>query len=228
MSEQKFQYVPPEKNCLDNDKLHLFTPSSQQGKMARFQLMFTDNSPHFRVYTNDDSDKTKEKNYGAILAKMDLMAFEGVMELLKRAIHLKETGRFKVENKGFIWPYGKRSETVMLLSETHVGKDKDGVVWISVIAKDRPKLIFYFKGDEYHVFNNADGTPFSLSERSVIHASAWVDTVRSMIKDLAVSKYVDIQAKKNASKSQDKQSYDNQKQSKPQGTNNDFDDDIPF
>ena len=232
-----FQYVPPPQDALSNNKLHIFCPSSQAGKQARLQWQFVDNNPRIKVFTNDEADKTKEKNFGSIYAKMDLMAFHGLMALIKKSIDLKEAEHFKIENKNFSFAYGKRSETPVVESETYVGKDKDGVIWISVIANNRPKLKFLFTGDQYHTFSHGNGTPFSLSERSVVHASAWVEAITAIIKQMTVDNYVDVEAKKAARDGNaggkpgyDKKPYNKQQESSnaSQLDNFDTDQDLPF
>lgn len=183
-----FRREPREKNILDNRKLSLSAPvPGVQGKFAALVWSLEkQESPRITVYTNDPNDT---KDYGMIKAPMDLATFMMLMALINKAIDAEPGFRDKVDNLNYIYPNGKKSEQPVLISETWVGKDKDGVMWILVSAKDRPKVKFEFQPSWFHVLVHGDGTVYSKAEASVLFARSYTRMLELLMTHLAVIKY---------------------------------------
>jgi hypothetical protein len=186
------------KNGLDNNKLNLSVPCpADPSKKSSLIWGFHANNPRLTVYTNVPDDQGADKGYGKISANLDMPVFFGFLHLLNQTIaHVGEI-KNKIENKNFIFPGGKRSERPVVVSELWVGKDADGVVWLSVTAKDRPKIKFTFGTSDFHKFVHGDGTPFTDGEMSVAFASGYVNILEKMMTNMAVSHYVEPVKKDN-------------------------------
>jgi hypothetical protein len=183
-----FKAPPREKNALDHPKLNLTAPTpGHQGKFSRLVWGFHANNPRITVYTNDPNDQNT--NYGKIAANMDTPTMFALVGLLNEIIDGPADKKVKIENKNFIFPGGKRSERPVLVSETWIGKDKDEVIWISVAAKDRPRIKFEFQPGDFHHFVHGDGTPFTKAEASKLWARGYVRILENLLPTLAVANY---------------------------------------
>jgi hypothetical protein len=192
-----FKPAPRKKNPLDNKKLNM-SSKNQDGKYASLQWGLFSNNPRITVYTNVESDR--DTNYGKISANLDTPAMFAFIELLKLAVEFQpEAGRdeFKVsmENKNFIFPGGKRSEKPVVQSELFVGKDKDGVVWIGVMAKDRPRIKFTLQLSDFHMLKHGTGETYSAAEASVVAAKAYIDLLAKIYAHMQVSHWVEPEEK---------------------------------
>jgi hypothetical protein len=60
------------------------------------------------------------------------------------------------------------------LSDTWIGKDDNGIIWISVVAENRPKIKFEFRISDFHKLFHGNGTALTEAEASELQARAWV------------------------------------------------------
>lgn len=180
------------KNALDNEKLSLRAdlPGSNNIK-SRLVWALVNNNPRVIVYTNDPQERDDKSHYGRITANLDAPAFFSFLQLFERVIQAKEEIKFKIENYGHQWENDQKSEERSLLSELWLGKDREGIVWLSVVAANRPKIKFPFTFPDYHSLYHGDGTVFTESESSVLVAKAWLGILQSVYAELLVSEYSD-------------------------------------
>lgn len=192
-----FRPPPRIKTALDNRKTQLTAPCpSAPGKTSTFSIILVANNPRVVIYTNDPSDEGADKEYGKITANLDLWVMFNILGILYEAIEFKPTPeaiefKRKVENKNYIFPGGKRSETPVVVSELFVGKDKDGCVWISVTKKDRPRIKFIFGFNDFHRYYHGDGTALSNAETSVVGARGWARMMEVLLGAVATSNYTE-------------------------------------
>jgi hypothetical protein len=181
-----FQPKPRKKIALDNNKLSMRAPNSK-GKMAGLNWMLVKNNPRLVVYTNDPEDTT---DYGKITAALDAPTFFAFVQLLRQAIAAEGKFREKIDNSNFTFPGGKRSETPSVVSSLIVGRDEDGLIWISVSAPRRPQIKFHFINPDFHNFLHNDGTPYTKAECSVLYAKSYATLLELVMAHLLVSEYV--------------------------------------
>jgi hypothetical protein len=187
-----FTPTPRAKNSLDHRKLNLNAPApNAPGQQASLIWGIHANNPRITVYTNDPQDKGADKGYGKISANLDLPVFFAFLRSLDQVIEGPNDVKLGIENKNFIFPQGKRSEKPIVVSTLFFGKDKDGVVWMSVSAKDRPKIKFDFGINDFHHFVKGDGTPYTKAEMSVLFAKGYVRILEEMVPALLVDNYVE-------------------------------------
>jgi hypothetical protein len=193
-----FKPTPRKKTPLDNKKLNM-SSKNQDGKYASLQWGLFTNNPRITVYTNVESDR--DTNYGKISANMDTPAFYAFLNLLAKAIAFvpgtdgKDEFKNSIENKNFIFPGGKRSDKPVVQSELFVGKDKEGVVWMGVMAKDRPRIKFNFQLSDFHMLKHGTGETFSAAEASVVAANAYFAVLTEMLAHMQVSHWVEPEEK---------------------------------
>lgn len=192
-----FKPAPRKKTPLDNKKLNM-SAKNQDGKYASLQWGLFANNPRITVYTNVESDR--DTNYGKISANMDTPAFYSFLGLLAEAIAFDtENGtreyKVSIENKNFIFPGGKRSEKPVVQSELFIGKDKEGIVWMGVMAKDRPRIKFNFQLSDFHMLKHGTGEYYSAAEASKVAAEAYWNILSKMLAHMQVSHWVEPEEK---------------------------------
>ena len=199
MADNNFRRPERTKNALDNRKLNLSAPTpGVQGNRASLIWGLYANNPRLTVYTNDPNDSGESNGYGKISANLDTPTFFGFLELLKFIVHEAPLDyKDKVENKNFIFPGGKRSEKPVLVSELWAGKDKDGVIWVSVTARDRPKIKFPIQAPDFHRFVHGDGTEYTPAETSKLFALGYINVLEKMMSHLQVTLWQEPEKKDN-------------------------------
>jgi uncharacterized membrane protein YgcG len=188
------------KIAFDNRKLHLSTPCpTAKGKYSSLQVNLFSNNPRITVYTNDPDDQGESKQYGKITANLDAQVFMVFLGALAKIIDgpAGQEDKVKIENKNFIFPGGKRSESPVVQSELHFGKDAEGVVWVSVTARDRPRIKFPFGKSDFHTLFHKTGEQYSNGEQSALFARGWVRLMENMLAHLLVTEYVEPEKKDN-------------------------------
>ena len=197
------------KNALDNRKIQLSAKCpADDSKYSTMMWMLVANNPRLVVWTNDPSDTGEANNYGKIQANLDLPTFVVFLNVLADVIDGANDSKQYVENYNYIFPGGKRSDSPVLISTLYCGKDKDGIVWMSLIAKNRPAIKFVFGEGQFHHFHNKDGSAAEKSKVSQLYAAAHIRILYGFMEQLAVSNYVEPE-KKDTDK---KGGYNNNKQ----------------
>lgn len=193
-----FQRPQRKKNALDNAQLSLSANCpTAQGKRSSLSMNVIANNPRITVYTNDPNDANN--NYGKITANLNLPVFGIYLEMLQQAVDFvptPEKPEFKtiIGNKNFIFPGGQRSKEPVPVSELHVGKNKEGVVWVAVLdksGKDRPRIQFPFTVSNFHDLRWGDGTALTPAEVSVLAARSHLRIWRDVMYQLVVNEYVE-------------------------------------
>ena len=181
------------KNALSNSKLSLSAPCpTAKGSYSQLRVDIYNNNPRIVVRTNDPADRSK--SFGQITAALDGGVFFAFLQILKNAIEAPGEFKEKVECHNHVWKDNQRSKDITHVTDLLVGKDREGVVWISVVAKDddRPVIKFPFSVNDnrYHRFVHGDGTPYTKAELSVLTATGFYHLMTQLIPHLMVTEYV--------------------------------------
>lgn len=190
----QFQQAPRKKIALDNSKLNLNAPCpTAPGKTSAWTWGFVKNNPRITVYTRDPADNTDKTGYGKIVANLDSPTLYMFFNLIEQAIKEPNGWKDKVVNRNYTWFGGKRSDAPVVLNELWAGKDADGCIWVSIVAKDkdRPIIKFIFGGTEFHHLYHGDGTQYTAAEASIGYAKGYVDVLRGIYTHLHVTEYVE-------------------------------------
>lgn len=183
-----FKPAPRPRNVLDEFKLRMSCPPVQGGtRPGSLAVSLVKNQPHIDVYTNVPNDK----NNGNIRAAMDMPTFYMLLELMENVVTLDPEQCYKVPNKNHTFFEGKRSDEPKLISTTIVGRDKDGVAFIAVVAKDRPYLKFNFLPTNYHAVIGLDGQQMSPRDTSTYMLKGWIEQYRNFMAACANTNYVE-------------------------------------
>lgn len=235
-----FTPPPKKKIAIDNTKLGLSAPCpTAEGKWSSLRWGLNNNNPYIVVYTGDPNDDTPATPNGRIKAELDLPMVMMIFNYLERAITEENGWKMCVETLNFIFPGGKRSEKPVITTNIWVGKDKEGSIFISVIdaqRKDRPVIKFELAPSTYwfHV-NSRTGESISKPEASVSWTKGYIDLLRGMYANLAVTEYTPPKPKdpnggnnNNRGGGNNNRNYNNNNSGNSNSSGGGFDDDIPF
>jgi len=185
-----FEKAEVVKNALFNRKIQLVAECPADAtKQSTMQWMLVANNPRLIVWTNDPADTGEVNNYGKIVANLDTPTFVVFLNVLDQIIDGPNDSKEYVENFNYIFPGGKRSESPVLVSTLYCGKDKDGIVWISLISKNRPIIKFIFGEGQFHHFHNKDGSVAGKDKVSQLYAKAYTKLLYGIMEQLIVSLY---------------------------------------
>lgn len=180
---------PRQKTVLDDPKLKLSSDPLPNGEgRPSFHLYMAGNNPRIDVYTNLPNDK----NRGNIRAPLDVRAMYTILECLKLLCDKpEETGPYILENKDHIWKDNQRSKEPVVLTRLVMGKDKEGRLYISLIAHDpeRPKIRFYFGMPYYHQLTRSNGEKMTDAELSVWGCRNYIAALTGLYPAVAAVQY---------------------------------------
>ena len=104
------------------------------------------------------------------------------MELLERVTHDPKESKYKIECYTTLRKEGnERSNERILKSELYFGRDTNGVIWISVVAPNRPKIKFEYRISDFHKIFKGDGSQLSEAESSTLQATATIRALRGVM-----------------------------------------------
>lgn len=174
----------------DFDKLSM---SSTVGK-AKLRFGIYRNNPRISIYTNDPEDA--KNNYGIITAPLDPMVFMTMLELLQDLSDKPSANnvKYKLDNMTLVNVEGSgqgnfSKKEMKLLSNVFIGKDEEGVIWISVASENRPKFKFEFGNFMFHKFYRPDGSQMTKAELSIVAAKAAVKLLSNIFSTYVTTNY---------------------------------------
>ena len=179
MSQQN-RFPVREKNVLDNRHLTLSTPCpSAKGKWSSMAWGMRKNKVACIVYTNDPEDSRNDN--GRIQVELKPATFFSFIYKLGQVATGPADVKFRLGVSDFIFPGGKRSERPVEIADLWVGKDKDGVVWVSLTAKDRPRIKFNLIDEQFEHWYHGDGEKFTKAEASELSAKGYIKALEELV-----------------------------------------------
>lgn len=170
-------YPPRQKTILDDRKLTLYAPNPNNGR-ASLRWAMAGCNPRITVWSGMESDKDNGKSE----AKMDLKTFMAFLVILEETIDAaKLTPAGEARGVQIAMGFFKDGR-VNHISDLHVGQDKEGVIYISVVAKNgNTPVKFPFVTEEYHNFRHRGGEEFSKAEASAVMAKGYLKLLQSIV-----------------------------------------------
>lgn len=154
--------------------------NQDNGKRARMVLTFRDGNPRLNVYTGEPMPQ------GIIGFPMDHYTFGSVLNLLEQVANAEPGYRVSVDSIGTLYENNKPTNQTRVVSVLHMGKTKEGVVYLSVIDETKPKIIFPLKPTKWHNYKGPDKEPLSDGEVSVHIAKGLVKTIGRILPMMAM------------------------------------------
>lgn len=160
------------------EKFQMYTNApGAEGRRSRLGFSSYRGNPRITVFTGVQNDSGK----GVINAAMNPETFLIFLNLLERVAKADKEDKFKVDCDTLLKSNdGQRSQERTLASSIIAGKDAEGVMWISVVAENRPKIKFEFTVSDFHRLYHGNGQQFSKAESSVLQTLATIDALRAI------------------------------------------------
>lgn len=164
-----------------------------KGKFSTLLLDFYNGNPRLVVRTGDPADQSND--FGRIQAALNPQIFNMLIILVKRAIASPKADKWKIECHNYDRVNGQRAQELSHISDVWVGRDDEGMIFISVLAKNaanRPVIKFNFapRDARYHPIFHGNSSAFSKSEVSQLVAESFVMAWEHMASMVMVSDYV--------------------------------------
>ncbi len=170
--------VAPQRKTIYLNRLSLYGQATDGGQAPRLYWGIFDGNPRIIVRTNVKEDA--EKNFGQIIAPIDAFTAGVIAGILQECASAEPGWRQKISNKS-TWLNGQSFDTPTHINDIIIGKDSEGVMYISVHEDNRPNIRFFFGPSQWHTLVKADGTPVSKAELSCIYAKGYANVVLGCI-----------------------------------------------
>lgn len=150
-------------------------------------------NPHIVVKTGCPTETERDTDYGKITAKFDYGSWGTLMETIREAIDWEPGHRESIVTKDTVFQAGGgRSKEALPQATVIIGKDKDGVICMTVkhFKEGRPVIVFkMLPPAQFFDFKNADGSPKSLGDISKRYARSYVKRMEGVVQQLMVDTY---------------------------------------
>ena len=150
------------------------------GTKSRMVFSFRDGNPRITVYIPTTSQTT------VVSFPCDTVNMVSILNYIKEAANSEPGYKVSVDSLTSVYEDNKPTKDKKLVSTLHIGKSMEGLVYLSVIAPDKPKVVFTIKPSEYHVFRDKDKQNISVGEVSKRMAIGIADLMLNIIADILV------------------------------------------
>lgn len=160
------------KTFIDVAKIVLWAESPvDDAKRARLQVGLRDGNPRIVVYTGG---KGKESILNFPMSIMDTVS---IMNILKDIARGENEKMITAVARGAVWKDDKPTNEVKDIASLHIGKSKEGLVFLSVVQEGRPKIVFPFRNSNFMNYRDQTKQPVSESYFSEKMAVGLADLV---------------------------------------------------
>lgn len=165
------------KTYYDLSKLVIWGDDSTDADQKRPRLVFgfRDGNPRITVYTGVTGPN------GVIAFPADYPTMVACMHMLKDVIAGQPGNKFIIESLGQVYENNKPTKDKRVVGSLYIGKSKDGIIYFSVIAENKPKIVFSIKPSPFHRFLDGDKNVIPESVMSCKLASGLADLVIDII-----------------------------------------------
>jgi uncharacterized membrane protein YgcG len=175
-----FNQPPPRpKTVLNHRSLSMYAPNGE-GKFSNLSFDIKKNDVLITVRTNIPADANND--YGRLQAQVPLDKFYTFLEMVEAAALADQPFRWAYEHKDrkFIGQ-GKMTDGPVLLYRLVVGREENGVVYISVVLEKRPNIKFSFLNDTKTTFKDSDGNEMPKNLESKFLALGKIKAIREFV-----------------------------------------------
>ena len=151
------------------------------GRRSRMVFSFRDGNPRITVYSGTVGKE------GVISFPSDHTTMVTIMNMMKDVAKGEPGNKFSATSQSFIYENDKPTTNKRVVATLHIGKSKEGIVYLSVIMEGRPKLVFSMKPSPFHSFFDKDKNPIPDSAISTKMALGLADLVLTIVGNIIVS-----------------------------------------
>lgn len=236
MAEQRF--APKYRNNITHTRIMSLWGRNEEKTVASFNLYVTGNVLHLNVYTGLSEDKQrKQKSIKFDFKDGQITSFLAILEGLVILSQLPHEGEAKTIVSS-IFGYVKFKDMDKAerreIGKILVGRDKNGIYFISAINNTHGRVKFNFELDRdiviYDINSNEPIEPKEASERMMLQ---FVNNAKLILANVLTQEYVDKDAEKEDGKENKASGYrasnnsGNSNNSTPNDIGSDFDDLLP-
>lgn len=236
MAEQRF--APKYRNNITHTRIMSLWGRNEEKTVASFNLYVTGNVLHLNVYTGLSEDKQrKQKSIKFDFKNGQITSFLAILEGLVMLSQLPHEGEAKTIVSS-IFGYVKFKDMDKAerreIGKILVGRDKNGIYFISAINNTHGRVKFNFELDRdiviYDINSNEPIEPKEASERMMLQ---FVNNAKLILANVLTQEYVDKDAEKEDGKENKASGYrasnssGNSNNSTPNDIGSDFDDLLP-
>lgn len=236
MAEQRF--APKYRNNITHTRIMSLWGRNEEKTVASFNLYVTGNVLHLNVYTGLSEDKQrKQKSIKFDFKDGQITSFMAILEGLVMLSQLPHEGEAKTIVSS-IFGYVKFKDTDKAerreIGKILVGRDKNGIYFISAINNTHGRVKFNFELDRdvviYDINSNEPIEPKEASERMMLQ---FVNNTKLILANVLTQEYVDKDAEKEDGKENKGSGYrsnngnSGSNNSSANDIGNDFDDLLP-
>lgn len=201
------QFKSPYRDNITHEKVLDLSCVNEQNKRANWQIRYTGNKVRLTVWTGIEGDK----DGGQMKIVLEPSAFYSFLSLMETVISNQEKEVARHMTIKSLGPEGWKKGPIPR-GDLYCGRDRDGVVFVSFVQNNRPKLMFPLQEDAFYLFCDKGGNPFNKQEASNIVAKAYVHMARNIISSLAATEYVDKESRPSGNKGNKSNYQNNQNQ----------------
>lgn len=234
MAEQRF--APKYRNNITHTRIMSLWGRNEEKTVASFNLYVTGNVLHLNVYTGLSEDKQrKQKSIKFDFKDGQITSFLAILEGLVMLSQLPHEGEAKTIVSS-IFGYVKFKDMDKAerreIGKILVGRDKNGIYFISAINNTHGRVKFNFELDRdvviYDINSNEPIDPKEASERMMLQ---FVNNAKLILANVLTQEYVDKDAEKEDGKESKGSGYRSSNNDSSNNTSNDigsdFDDLLP-
>ena len=236
MAEQRF--APKYRNNITHTRIMSLWGRNEEKTVASFNLYVTGNVLHLNVYTGLSEDKQrKQKSIKFDFKDGQITSFLAILEGLVMLSQLPHEGEAKTIVSS-IFGYVKFKDMDKAerreIGKILVGRDKNGIYFISAINNTHGRVKFNFELDRdiviYDINSNEPIEPKEASERMMLQ---FVNNAKLILANVLTQEYVDKDAEKEDGKENKASGYrasnssGNSNNNTPNDIGSDFDDLLP-
>jgi hypothetical protein len=170
---------------LQLEKLSLYGEATNGKWSPKLTWAIRKGFPRIIVYTNSGDPGVPVRDT-IINAPMNHINFNIFIDIFKKAIKAKPGEKFKMDCLNAKWEDGKTTNEKYLQGSIIIGKDKEGIIWISVVEENKPKIKFEILGSDWHRYYNTDGSQATKTEVSVMTAIGLCKAIENTMGKLLV------------------------------------------
>ena len=148
--------------------------SSNSGARARLTWGLINGNPRITVFTNDPSDTVDNK---VIPFNMTFEVMYIVFDLLEKIAKHQGEVKYVFEYSRRVYENNKPTNETVKVSNLIIGKDNEGMCWMSVIASNRPQIKFEFTIGNQTVIYGQNGEPL---RADLVSAATVLGTIKGL------------------------------------------------
>lgn len=144
----------------DIDKIVIWAEGDENAKRPRLTFGFRDGNPRLVAHTGG----TGAEAMFAFPSDAPTMTY--IFNMLKE-IAVGEPGKkIAIESLTTLYENNQPTKNKKLVATLYIGKTNEGIVYMSVIAENKPKLVFTIKPSPYHIFRDSEKNEIPVSKIS--------------------------------------------------------------